>query len=313
MDNEDTGVTVEDTPRERPANVTTSDGPPAASTEVETTDDDQTTDNSAKSDTKQSDGEETTGKPKRGNRSSSRKITRLTRRVAELTEQTEQMPAMKAKLESLESELELLQQTSKGATKPKREDHTSDEAYAEAFSDWKTATSKPVKKDPPAKKTDTPAHEISLPPEAIEIMDQGSEDYGEDWDEAMDSKDGIPINQNLSEYLFELEDPELSSKVIMHLHNDRKLAKELHLETMGSPRKATRALDKLLNEIKSAKPSKQKEQKGKKGAEQKQPPTPPNHEKTGGQDDVSAEISGNESMDDYVAKRRAQEKSKLRR
>lgn len=307
---DNTGVSTEDTPPERPLHVTTSDGPTAESLDTDKVEGDQTPDSSAKSDDQSTDGDETTSKRKRGN-SAKRKINRLNKQISELQDQAGQVPTLTAKLESLESEMELLKQTSHGATKPKREDYPDDEAYAEGYAEWKGASKKPVKNDPPpaAKPAQQPSQDDPHQDQREDIMDFGAEEYGDDWEEAMEPRDGAPINQHMAEYLFDLDDAELSAQVIMELHDNRKEAKEMYLETMNSSRKTVKSMDALVAKVKADKPAKAKKSKEK---GRKEPPAPASHEKTGIQDDVSADISGNETMDDYAAKRMKQEKSKRR-
>lgn len=310
MSEETTGVTTEDTPPERPQNVITSDGPKAESSDDDKSKDDQTSDSSAKSD-KKPDGEETNQKRGRGN-SASRRIKRLTKELSTLQGQADLVPTLQAKLESLESEVELLRESTKGATKPSREDFKDDEQYAEAYSEWKSSTKRSVKKETakpkPAAKSD---QKFPYEQERQDLMEFGADEYGDDWEEAMDADDGIPIGKKLADHLFKLDDPEASTKLIIHLHENRKQANELHIELLGSNRKgAKKILDELMEKIDAGKPSSKKESGKNDKPTKEDPPKPPSHGGTGTQDDASSEIQGNESMDDYATKRLAQEKLK---
>ena len=306
MSNEGNVSTV-DTPKDRPINVVTSESdpqskevtPPAASST-----DDQTSGKSAESDKNSNDE----GKKTKRSSKSKRRIGQLTRENTELRTAADKAITLQSDLDAANAEIANLKQSSHSQQKPKRSDFDNDDAFGEAFSTWKSESSPaPKAKEAPPKANQPPPPNAELQ----EINEAGNERH-EDFDLAMDPRSGASINEPMADYLFDLGDPEMASDVIMHLFENKNEANELFLESKFSASKAVRGMDKIVELVKS-------EAKGKKPEPEKKgsktpPPAPPNHESTGNPAPMAnGGITGDEGMDSYAAKRRAQEKNLHRR
>lgn len=314
--NEEGAVSTEDTPPERPQNVITSDSAPIppASPGDDKSKGDQNSDKSGSSDNKTKGDDD-----QKPSRSAKRKIRRLKQQVSDLESQVTDVPTLQAKLDAAEAELEELKQSSHGSKKPAREDYKNDDEFAEAYHDWKQSGKPPTKKSPKPKIPAKAAKANPFQDEIDEIIDYGSDNFDE-WDEAMDNKKGAPINQQMAEFLFEMDEPETAAKTIMYLHENRKEAKELFVELLeAGSRKTVKAMDALIEKVKaknkdSGKDTDKDKNKGKgtNAGKKKDPPEPANHDVGGNQDTASEEITGQESMDDYATKRNAQIRKKRR-
>lgn len=296
-------VSTEDTPIDRPMNVITSETDPKdeKTSAASSSSDDQSTGKSANSD----DNSDTGGKKR--NRKTKRRIDKLTKDNTQLSDSNANL---EAKLEAALSENAELRQTTQTHTKPKRDQFDDDEAFAEAYSDWKAAgTTTPKKAESKPKAKPAPAENPHA--ELVqEITDSGSDRY-DDWDEIWVN---APLNQHMAEALFEEDDPDLIADVVFYLHENMDDSVKLFKESTGKPRTAAKRMDEIIEKVKASQGG-----GGKGGDKQpatpakKEPPEPANHMSTGSDTTISdSTINGNESMDDYATKRLAQEKLKRR-
>lgn len=311
-------VSTADTPKDRPANVITSEtehfkeNTPAASSGSNKPDD-QTPGKSATSDDNEQGGKTS----KRNNNSAKRRIDRLTRENSELRAKADQATTLQAQLDAANSELAELKQTSHKQSKPKRADFESDEEFADAYYDWKSEADQPPKKQEPAKKPEPKQPPADNPyQEQINDIVESGEDRYDDWDTIWKK---APINQHMAEVLFEIEDPDLAADVVAYLHEHRKDAEKLFKDSETSARKAIKGMDDIIDKAKEAQAKKPDDKtnddpanSGNNQPPRSEPPAPANHLNTGSGGSIDTEITGKESMDDYAAKRLKQEKSRRR-
>jgi len=300
-------VSTEDTPKDRPANVISSENQNFDTQKPTATPDDQSGQNSENGDSE--DNTKDTDKQGGSQRRQKRRIDKLTKELTQVKTQLNNQSAEKdAQIEALQAELAQFKQSSHANSKPKRDDFDSDEDFAEAYSDWKSSSKTPAKKAEPAKK---PGQSTTPYDELIEEVVTAGADKHDDWSTIWQE---APMNKEMAMALFEEDDPELIADVAIYLHETFEESAKTFKESNGKPRTAAKRMDAIIEKVKAKQA--ESDQDGEENTQKpskSEPPEPANHLSTGGNDGGgSTKITGKEGMADYVAKRKKQEAEKRR-
>lgn len=258
--------------------------------------------------------EKSDGQPpkKRRQRSAERKIGRLTRELEEAKQAGAQRDAQITALQAEIAELK------KGAAapppkKPRLQDFKNAEEFGAAWAEWERANAEPPPAEPPAAQppasdpNSPPQPPAEPPPEVAELEEAGEKVYGEEFSEVLHDKT-LPLSANMADYIF---DSDKGPDIVMWLDEHREEAKELfHLR----PRALAKKLDELVPTLETPEPpapTPERDASGKFVAKQppEPPPPPPGDPVRGAPSETSREIKEGLSMDDYAARRRAQEKA----
>lgn len=255
------GVTTQDAPRERPANVLTSEpGTPAtppdqAEPTAAAPDGAQTTDDSATSEEQRKSTRD---------RRAERRIRKVSRERAAAEAEAE---AQRKRADELEARLRALEESAPKKERPKPKDFEDADAFLAADAAWKATQTrkpdpKPASKAPPPM---TPEDRAHLERWAAE----GEERLGDDFRKAQSMTD-LAISVDMGEWILDADD---GAEVYVHLSKHPDLAREIADESAVG---AVRMLQEISAELASSKNSRPAAvetapAKKKKGAP---PPTP---------------------------------------
>lgn len=199
----------------------------------------------------QSDGDSATPTPEnqskkpKGLRSAERKISRLKRQLEESSQrETETLSVLK----EMRAEIEELKTAKAKPIKPKPDikDFDNPDAFAEAYSEWKTSQApdpKPTKPKPKAEPKPSQPAPIASQEELDDFRKRGQSKVGDEFLEAI-ADTSLPISQPMGEYLL---DADLGPELYTYLANNPDEALKLYHKT---PVTVAKRLDSLEKKIK---------------------------------------------------------------
>lgn len=319
------------TPRDQPSNVATEDALRPPDTAVVTSDTPAGAEpekdpgkkpaadasKGASNDQDSATGDDST-KPKRTN-TENRRFRKLSKRLGAATETN---TAQARRITELENTVETLKADKPKAPEPKLKDFDTPQAYAKAYAKWsKAPADKPAGKSPPP----PPPPPAASPIEDDDIADftkRGKEKLGDEFIEATQDNDNA-VNSTMGEYML---DHDLGPEIYVHLSNNHKEARKI----FDMPaHKAVKALDALATKAEKGEldvgddgdmhvedppdggkpdndPKKTPDGSGGKRPGKTKAPEPPGDTKGGSA--TPAKSPEDESMDEYAARRQAEER-----